>query len=175
MNIDSAIPTLTLALMRHAKSDWADANLSDHDRPLNARGRRDAPVMARWLAEQGFLPEVVLASTAVRVRETVERLLSVWSHQPLVMFSQSLYLSSPTTILELVRCEAFSSTGRRPAAVLVIAHNPAIERLVSELAGVATRMPTAAVAIFECDGIDDLDMQAPRVRRCLAVGRPKEV
>lgn len=169
-------PALMLALMRHAKSDWADAEVTDHDRPLNARGRRDAPRMARWLAEQqGFLPEVILASTAARVRETVAGLLLVWSHQPLVMFSKSLYLPTADSILEHVRCEAFLSTGQRPAAALVIAHNPAIEQLVSKLAGDSTRMPTAAVAIFQCDPIDDSDPRAPRVRGCIAVGRPNEV
>jgi phosphohistidine phosphatase len=181
MNVNRAHATLppdaawTLGLMRHAKSDWEDANLSDHDRPLNARGRRDAPKMARWLTGQEFLPEVILASTAVRVRETVEGLLSIWSHQPLVMFSPSLYLSSPQTIVEHIRYEALLSDGRRPTAALVVAHNPAIERLVSDWVGTATRMPTAAVALFQCEAIDAADSQAPMVRRCLTVGRPKEV
>jgi phosphohistidine phosphatase len=166
---------LTLALMRHAKSDWTDENLSDHDRPLNARGRRDAPEMARWLAEQRFLPEVILASTAVRVRETIDGLLSVWSHQPLVMFSQSLYLPTPTTIMEHVRYEAILTSGQRPKIILVVAHNPAMEQLVSNLAGAATRMPTAAVAVFECEPIDESNPQSPQVGRCIAVGRPKEI
>jgi len=165
----------TLGLMRHAKSDWADENLSDHDRPLNGRGRRDAPTMARWLAAQRFLPEVILASTATRVRQTVEGLLSVWTHEPLVLFSQSLYLPSPRTIIEQVCCEALRADGRRPAAALVIAHNPAMEQLVSQLAGAATRMPTAAVALFECEGLDGATLHRLQARRCIAVGRPKEI
>lgn len=175
MNADSQPPTFLLALMRHAKSDWADPGLSDHDRPLNARGRRDAPAMAHWLAQQRFVPDRILASSAARVRETVDGLLSVWSHRPSVAFSQSLYLPSPRTILEHVRCEAWLDDRRRAAMVLVVSHNPAIEQLASALAGEPIRMPTAAVAIFECNAMDEGDLQAPRVRCCAAIGRPKEI
>ncbi len=55
-----------LGLFRHAKSDWGNPGLDDHDRPLNDRGVRDAPRMARGLAETGFRPEVILSSTALR-------------------------------------------------------------------------------------------------------------
>ncbi len=71
-----------LIIMRHAKSDWANANLTDHDRPLNARGRRTAPLMAEHLAAQCVLPEVIVASTAVRVQETLELLLGCWAGKP---------------------------------------------------------------------------------------------
>ena len=54
-----------LILMRHAKSDWSDSSLSDHDRPLNSRGQRDAPRMANWLAESDWIPDVVLSSDDV--------------------------------------------------------------------------------------------------------------
>ncbi len=176
MNTPSANPSVwTLGLMRHAKSDWADENLTDHDRPLNARGRRDAPAMARWLAAQRFLPEVILASTATRVRQTVEGLLSVWTHEPLVLFSQSLYLPHPQTITTQVYCDALAADGQRPKAALVVAHNPAMEQLVSQLAGAVTRMPTAAVALFECEGLDGGAGQRLQARRCIAVGRPKEI
>ncbi len=65
---------LTLVLMRHAKSDWSEAGLSDHDRPLNARGKRDAPEMAKWMHNHLGIPDLILASTATRVAETVELL-----------------------------------------------------------------------------------------------------
>ena len=63
---------IRLALVRHAKSDWGDPRLDDHDRPLNDRGLRDAPRMARRLAETGFRPDVILSSTALRARTTAE-------------------------------------------------------------------------------------------------------
>jgi phosphohistidine phosphatase len=167
--------TITVCLMRHAKSDWDDPALSDHDRPLNARGRRDAPRMARWLAGRGFLPEVILGSTAVRVRQTIEGLLSVWTHDPLVLFSQSLYLASASTLREHLVCEAVGRDGRRPRAVMLIAHNPGIESLTSQWVGVPTRMPTAAVAIFRCEAFRPDDLAGPRVRDVIEVARPKEI
>ena len=66
-----------LILARHAKSDWGDARLADHDRPLNARGLRDAPRMARHLAADGVTVERILASTALRARSTAEVYLSL--------------------------------------------------------------------------------------------------
>ncbi len=165
----------TLALMRHAKSDWADAGLSDHDRPLNARGRRDAPIMARWIEEYDAVPTVILASTAKRVAETVERLIKHWKTEPLIIASSSLYLASPQTILEHIRCESIDADGKRPRRLLVIGHNPGMEQLVSSLAGVQTTMPTAAVAVFECQPIQATDDDAPQVNRLLAIGRPKEL
>ena len=59
-----------LTLLRHAKSDWGDPGLADFDRPLNERGRSDAPRMGKWMAVSGFVPDTVLCSTAVRTRET---------------------------------------------------------------------------------------------------------
>ena len=63
---------IQLVLARHAKSDWVDESLDDHDRPLNDRGRRDAPAMARSVLRHGVRPEVLLSSTALRARTTAE-------------------------------------------------------------------------------------------------------
>ncbi|MBL4558811.1 MAG: histidine phosphatase family protein [Rhodobacteraceae bacterium] len=60
--------------MRHAKSDWGDPTRADHDRPLNRRGRRAAPLIGRWLAAQGAIPDAVLTSSARRTRETWDRM-----------------------------------------------------------------------------------------------------
>ncbi|MFY8201813.1 MAG: SixA phosphatase family protein, partial [Pirellula staleyi] len=71
--------TKKLFLMRHAKSDWADASLSDKDRPLNARGRASATLMAQWMQSHQSVPDVVLCSTALRTRQTLELLTENWS------------------------------------------------------------------------------------------------
>jgi phosphohistidine phosphatase len=162
-------------LMRHAKSDWADAGLSDHERPLNARGRRDAPEMARWMVENSGIPDLVLASTARRVSETLERMVKQWKTEPPVLRSDSLYLATPQTILEHIRCEAVDPDGKRPKRLLVVGHNPGMEQLVSSLSGVYASMPTAAVAVFECLPITPEDDTAPQITRTLAIGRPKEI
>jgi phosphohistidine phosphatase len=129
--------------MRHAKSDWGDASISDHDRPLNGRGRRDAPRMAAWIESIDSVPDVILCSSATRTTQTAELMIQHWSTAPKLIRSERLYLSNPETILRLIDTEASSAT-----RLLVIAHNPGISSLVSHLADQLLPMPTAGVAVF---------------------------
>ena len=62
-----------LLLLRHGKSSWESAGLSDHDRPLNNRGKRDAPRMGNVLLEEGIVPEIIISSSAIRARSTAEK------------------------------------------------------------------------------------------------------
>jgi len=133
-----------LVLMRHAKSDWADPSLTDHDRPLNRRGRESAPMMARWLAEIDVVPDRVLSSSSVRTRETFALMLPLWPREPSTYFTEALYLAPPQSILEAVRRE-----GGAAETLLVIAHNPGMAGLVSTLAQQCLEMPTAAAAVFD--------------------------
>lgn len=149
---DSAVKTLIL--MRHAKSDWHDTTLSDHDRPLNRRGIRDAPVMGRWLAEVGDVPGLVLCSSAVRTRQTAAAMWEVWNVEPVQNTVEDLYLSPPSTIVDTIAHFAGDhDAGDHDAgdhdAVMVIAHNPGISQLVSLLSGESIEMATAAIAVFE--------------------------
>lgn len=173
--MSSTRDSLTVCLMRHAKSDWDNESLSDHDRPLNPRGRRDAPRMAKWLENRRCQPDVILGSTAVRVRETIDCMLGVWAHQPLVLFSSSLYLATPSTICEHIVSESINADGTRPGCVLVIAHNPGMEHLVSQWSGTPVHMATAAVAIFKCQPIGPEDVFTPRVRHLVEMMRPKQL
>lgn len=133
-----------LILMRHAKSDWANHQLSDHDRPLNERGRRTAPLMAQHFANKNLVPCAIVASTAARVRETVALMLAEWRHAPVVSFHQSLYLASVETLSAQVRelQDSCSST-------MIVGHNPGLMDFVSWLSGHSLEMPTAGVAVFE--------------------------
>lgn len=135
--------------MRHAKSDWAEPELTDFDRPLNARGREAAPKMARCLVTAGLLPDVILASSARRVRETVSGLMTVWDSQPPVHETRELYLATPETILRTIRSDVSEQS-----TVMVIAHNPGMQHLASQLAGRELHFPTAALACFDFE-IDD--------------------
>lgn len=132
-----------LILMRHAKSDWANPSLSDNDRPLNERGRRAAPMMAKHFLENNLPPSVVLASTAVRVRETLALMLAEWRYEPVVFFEQSLYLASVETLKSHVRGLHDSWTD-----AMILGHNPGLTDFVSWLASQSLEMPTAGVAVF---------------------------
>jgi phosphohistidine phosphatase len=142
-----------LLLMRHAKSDWSDGSISDHDRTLNARGQDAAPRMALWLASEGLVPEVILCSTSVRTSQTLALMLNVWRNnavvadsEPEVHYIRELYLA-PASVLV-----SHASQFVTRESVLVLAHNPGMEDAVSFLSGSHSEMPTAAIAVFDVAG-----------------------
>ena len=147
-----------LILMRHAKSDWGDNSLSDHDRPLNRRGMADAPLMAKWLAENELIPDQILCSSAERTRETVELMVQAWPQETNWESADSLYLATPDTILSVIRS---SFSGARK--LMLVAHNPGMAYLASLLAGQGVDMPTAAIAVFQVPHSEwcDLDSETP--------------
>ena len=121
-----------LLLLRHAKSSWDDPRLSDHARPLNARGRRSAAAMADAMRELGLAPDVVLVSSARRTLQTLEALAPI-EGSPLVEPMDALYLAPWQGLLEALR--GVRETTR---SVLLIGHNPGLHELAMALAGPAT-------------------------------------
>lgn len=142
--------TRRLIVMRHAKSDWDDPSLPDHDRPLNQRGRRAAPRMAEQMICQNVRPDVIVASTAVRVRETLELMqpkwLVVWGEPIEVLREKSLYLATPETLISNLRGlhDSWSSA-------MLVGHNPGLSMLVSQFAHEPLELPTAAVAVLDSE------------------------
>ncbi len=140
----------TLYLMRHAKSSWKDASLSDRQRPLKGRGRRDAPEMGRRLAASGPLPERVLCSPARRALETAERVLA-GAGCPRLPLEQDerLYFAGVQGWLDAI-AEVDPSCG----VLLVIGHNPDFSNLVARLCGQgqARDFPTASLARLSIEG-----------------------
>lgn len=145
---------IQLLLARHAKSDWGDVGLDDHDRPLDDRGRRDAPAMARTLQRAGVRPAVLLSSSAVRARETADVFANAFDVD--VTEQPQLYLAPPDRLLEAARASGADE-------VMVVAHDPGMSALVSRLAEREERMATCAVAVFTWhDGTwDDVEATPP--------------
>lgn len=140
---------ITLVLVRHAKSDWGDANLHDHDRPLNDRGTRDAPRMAQALAATGFVPDAILSSTALRARTTAADFGAQFGVD--VELDAQLYGAPARTVLA-------AAAARGVRHVMVVAHDPGLSVLAAELSGEGiTHMPTCAVATFTWEH-DDWDV-----------------
>ncbi|MEJ1087894.1 histidine phosphatase family protein [Microbacterium sp. Mu-80] len=131
----------TLLLARHAKSDWGDPALADHDRPLNARGRRDAPDMALRLRDEGIRPTHIVSSTAVRARTTAAEYGAV--HGVEVVHEPLLYAASARSILA-----AASRLPDEAEVAMLVGHNPGMHDAVAELTGTFVEFPTCAVA--EC-------------------------
>lgn len=150
---------LTLLLFRHAKSDWHN-DLGDHERPLNKRGVKTAPIIARHIAKSGLSPDHILCSDAVRARATLSLTLpELPAPQPAVEIEPRLYLADAETILDVIREHARDNDRR----IMVVGHNPGIHALALTLIGsgdkkalsaMAMKFPTAALAIVKFDAGD---------------------
>ncbi|HRX83009.1 MAG TPA: histidine phosphatase family protein [Pirellulaceae bacterium] len=138
----------TLLILRHAKSNWADPGMTDHNRPLNSRGKHDAPRIGQLLREQGLVPDLILSSTAKRARSTAKRVVEGGELTCEPQLLDELYLAPAATYVALLRRQA-AEHGR----ILVIGHNPGLEELVLLLTGTCVALPTAALVQvgFEID------------------------
>lgn len=133
-----------LILIRHAKSSWTDETLTDHQRPLNKRGRGDAPLIGGWPRQNGYLPDLVLCSDSVRTQETCDR-LNLGAH---VTLRSDLYHASQATIANALRPQEARS-------VALIGHNMGIGDFAQWLAHRApdharfVDYPSAATTVFD--------------------------
>lgn len=145
--------TRTLILMRHAKSSWDDPGLSDHDRPLNTRGRASAKALGDWLRTKGHLPDAAISSSSERTGQTF---LGLGFDIP-VTFTRALYHAGPGMMMEALQ-EQTAET------VLMLGHNPGIadfaDRLVSQQPPHPrfADYPTCATTVirFDTDGWNDI-------------------
>ena len=159
----------TLLVMRHAKSSWREEDLADHERPLNARGRRDGPRMGEWLAAQGLAPDLVVTSSARRACATAELVAAQLDPPPPLLVEADLYHAHPDAYLDAARRHG---AGDR---VLLVGHNPGVEDLIQELCGVWERMPTAAVAVLELAIESWASLPSPPAATLAAHVRPKDL
>jgi len=134
---------LELLVMRHAKSDW-DAGTDDHERPLAERGVKAARKVGRFLARAEMVPELVICSTAVRARTTVELAAEAGEWRCPVEHTRAFYGADPAAVLAEI------ASRPAPPRLMVVGHEPTWSELVSLLVGGgAVRMATAAVACLE--------------------------
>jgi phosphohistidine phosphatase len=169
--------TRRIVLLRHAKSDHPEG-MTDWDRPLAERGRRDAPAAGRWLAERGITPDLCVCSPAARTRETWKLAAHELPHRPATVYEERVYDASHSTLLALLR-----ETPDDVRTLLLVGHNPGMHSLATELAGdsapgspslsesIRDNFPTCAIAVLTftgpwtnvADGIGDLeDFWTPR-------------
>jgi len=130
----------TLLLMRHGKSSWKDETLSDHERPLKKRGRKDAKRIAMEMINHDLIPELILSSTAVRAKETVKAILSVLDEKIPVEFSRELYMAEPEDFVEIL-----SALSNDLNVVMLVGHNPGMEAYLQIIDGNIEAMPTASL------------------------------
>jgi len=95
----------TLLILRHAKSSWSEEDLSDHDRPLNKRGRHDAPKMGELIRKKGLQPQLIICSGAKRARETVELVTAACGIAPGLAVFAWLALAMPSRCVWAILAE----------------------------------------------------------------------
>ena len=152
---------MKLLLMRHAKSSWKDADLDDHERPLNHRGRNAAPRMAQILVENDLVPALILVSSSRRTRETVERMRPILGDVTVKVVPE-LYHAMPMTILKVI-----DEHGRGATPLMLVGHNPGMETTVSNVAGNIVPFPTGAIA--------QIQLTPNEPSEVVAVWRPNEL
>lgn len=160
----------SLLILRHAKSSWDNSSLPDRRRPLNKRGRRDAPRMGELLTNLDLVPDLIVCSSATRAKETAKLLVDAIGLGQEVQLYDELYAASPEEILGVLQ-----TLPERVQRAMTIGHNPGLEELVQELTGEFHRLPTAAIAHLRLP-IDSWEELQSGVRCELAgLWRPKEL
>ncbi len=133
----------TLLILRHAKSSWKQTGISDHDRPLNNRGKMSAPRMGQLIYEEDIVPEIILSSTARRARDTADLVAEASGFQGEVIYLEDFYHAWPSDYIDAVR-----NLSDDLNSAMVVGHNPGMELLLEQVTGEAERFPTAALAVI---------------------------
>lgn len=169
----------TLYLLRHAKSSWKDEGLDDFDRPLSKRGRANAAAMGAYLAQHGMIPAQIICSSAKRTRETLEHLQEAFGPAVPARFEKGLYLADAPVLLRRL-----GRLSESLPSVMLVGHNPGLERLALVLAAdadddglrrqVAAKFPTGSLAVIETDIARWADI-APACGRIVRFVKPREL
>ncbi|MBP7936506.1 MAG: histidine phosphatase family protein [Phycisphaerae bacterium] len=160
----------TLLLLRHAKSSWDDEELPDHDRPLNKRGKREAPMAGQYLLECGLVPDFVLSSSAKRARKTTARVTEACGYTGEVDVLSELYDAAPE---DCISCLQKLADERQ--RVLLVGHNPCLEDLVDLLSNGRSRMATCAVARIDLDIRSWGDLSVETRGTLVSLWRPQRI
>jgi phosphohistidine phosphatase len=140
----------TLFLLRHAKSSWDDPTLADRDRPLAPRGRRAATLMADHCRSHGVRPSLILCSSALRARQTLELVEPALGNHVEVKVDDDVYWADDDDLLSRVH-----AIGDDVSSAMIVGHNPAMHHLALRLTGdgdrtaiahLHTKFPTGALA-----------------------------
>jgi phosphohistidine phosphatase len=160
----------TLTIFRHAKSSWDFPDLTDHDRPLNKRGERDAPVMAERLQTAGIRPSLILSSPAVRAWRTA-KILARQIGYPVEFLQREpgLYHAGVNKLLDViaVQDDGFNN-------IVIVGHNPGLTDLANELEpGLTSNIPTAGFVALRVE-TGDWDLRRRGSVELMAFEYPKK-
>lgn len=166
-----------LGLLRHAKSSWDEPGAADFDRRLNGRGQKAARRMGQELRRRGIAFDRVIASPALRVKETLARFQKGYGPLPEPRFDRAIYAAGSLALLDAVR-----HTDDDAASLLLIGHNPGLADFAALLAAeddplsgpVADSLPTAAFVALELPAERWAEL-APGTARIALFLKPREL
>ena len=138
----------TLYLVRHAKSDWSDQSLTDFDRPLNKRGKKDGPFMGKVLREKEVAPDIIISSPAKRAKKTAIEIAEKLSYTvKRIIFIEELYDASSKEILHIVK-----SIDEQNNSAMIFGHNPGLTLLNNYISNkYIDNIPTTGIVALSLD------------------------
>ena len=159
-----------LLILRHAKSSLEFEELSDHDRPLNNRGKRDAPLMGRKLLKQQLVPQLIISSSAVRAHSTARKVAKACGYEDEILIDPVLYGSGYSDYLNVL-----INQEDKHDIIMLVGHNPISEQLVEVLTGEIVTMSTCAIACISLPITSWKQIIAKTKGQLLNLWRPKEL
>jgi len=159
-----------LTIVRHAKSSWSDTSLSDARRPLNRRGKRDAPMMGERIHRHGIRPSLIVSSPATRAWSTAKIIAEAINYpREFLQKEKSLYLASLDRILDVVVAQDNGFNN-----LMIVGHNPGLTDFVNFLVpGLTNNLPTAGVVSVEIEQ-DDWSLYERPATKLLVHDWPKK-
>jgi len=135
-----------LYIIRHAKSSWSDMSLGDFDRPLNKRGKRDAPFMAQKLKEKKVLPDVIVSSPAKRTKSTAQIFANEINFTKPIAYDKNIYEADGGELKYVV-----NSLNDKAKTALMFGHNPGLNMLAENFLEFNENIPTCGIIEIEFD------------------------
>ena len=161
---------LTLHLIRHAKSDWNHEQLSDHDRPLNKRGLRDAPVMADRFLKRFGTPDYWASSSAMRAKSTMHFFAQACGKdENQIQLHRELYHASLQNILDHI-----NSVPSNSKSAVIFGHNPGMSEISTYLSDQFIELPTCCIVSLEFN-FEDWRLISARTGNLIQLDYPKNI
>ena len=143
-----------LYIIRHAKSSWKDMQLEDFDRPLNKRGKLNAPLMGTVLNKQNIKPNIILSSPALRAKITAQIVAKKVGYSKEILFMKEIYEASSSMLDKVLK-----SIDKKHDIVFIFGHNPGFNDLAYRYVGFDENIPTCGVVeiAFDCKRWSEID------------------
>lgn len=137
-----------LYIIRHAKSAWKNTELDDFLRPLNKRGKVDAPLMGEVLKSKNIMPDIILSSPALRAKTTAQAIAKKIEYPKDIVYDEDIYESTPDTLHRIL-----AKIDDKNSTAFLFGHNPSLNMLADMYVGFNENLPTCGVVEieFDCD------------------------